>query len=121
MSLLHLVHKSVVIKFFDSALPTFKSEISYVFRLSGVDAMGFLLLQDLKPGVDSGHEVASEPYWINKDLVREIHELDLARHKGPLHYAHSETKLKPAAKPVEPVAKPAPKPAKAKASKSTTI
>lgn len=75
MSLLHLIHKSVLIKFTDAAKNQFNPEISYVFRLTGVDAMGFLQIQDLQP------EVPSEPYWINKDLVREIHEYDLAKVK----------------------------------------
>jgi hypothetical protein len=75
MSLLHLIHKSVIIKFTDAAKNQFNPEISYVFRLTGVDAMGFLQIQDLQP------EVPSEPYWINKDLVREIHEYDLAKVK----------------------------------------
>ena len=81
MSLLHLVHKNVIIKFADAARNQFDPEASHVFRLTGVDAMGFLQIQDLKPGGHAGHEAASEPYWINKDLVREIHELDLAKVK----------------------------------------
>src|SRR5476649_1206136 len=81
MSLLNLVQKNVIIKFTDSAKSQFSPEASYVFRLTGVDAMGFLQIQDLKPGSLAGHETASEPYWINKDLVREIHELDLAKLK----------------------------------------
>jgi hypothetical protein len=81
MSLLHLVHKNVIIKFTDAARNQFNPEASHVFRLTGVDAMGFLQIQDLKPGGHAGHEAASEPYWINKDLVREIHEFDLAKVK----------------------------------------
>jgi len=81
MSLLHLVHKNVIIKFADAARNQFDPEASHVFRLAGVDAMGFLQIQDLKPGGHAGHETVSEPYWINKDLVREIHELDLAKVK----------------------------------------
>ena len=72
MSLLNLVDKNVIIKFADAAQNQFNPETSLVFRLAGVDAMGFLLIQGLKPG---GHEAACDPYWINKDLVREIHEL----------------------------------------------
>jgi hypothetical protein len=95
MSLLNLVHKSVIIKFSDST-GQFNPEASYVFRLAGVDAMGFLLIQDLRPSADGGHEVASEPYWINKDLIREIRELDLAKHKGVLtHSGAAKTKLAP--------------------------
>ncbi|MCE0522889.1 MAG: hypothetical protein LV480_08250 [Methylacidiphilales bacterium] len=86
MSLLDLVHKSVIIKFSDAAKNQFNPEVSYAFRLTGVDAMGFLQIQDLKPGSHAGHEPASAPYWINKDLVREIYELDLAKLKEPLHY-----------------------------------
>jgi len=80
MSLLDLVHKNVSIKFVDCAKSQFNPEALHVFRLTGVDAMGFLRIQDLKPG---DHETASEPYWINKDLVREIHELDLAKETLP--------------------------------------
>jgi len=93
MSLLNLVHKNVVIKFANSANP----EASHVFRLTGVDAMGFLRIQDLKPG---GQETASEPYWINKDLVREIYELDLAketlRANGETEQVRREATPKPA-------------------------
>jgi hypothetical protein len=78
MSLLNLVYKNVVIKFTDAAKSQFTSE---VFRLTAVDGMGFLQIQDLKPGVHSGHETASEPYWINKDLIREIHEFDASKVK----------------------------------------
>jgi len=95
MSLFNLVHKSVVIKFSDAAKDQFKPEASYPFRLVGVDAMGFLQIQNLKRGAHGEHEAASEAYWINKDLVREIHELDLAKHKGSLSYV-SSTKAKAA-------------------------
>jgi hypothetical protein len=98
MSLLNLVHKSVIIKFSDST-GQFKPEASYVFRLSGVDGMGFLQIQDLRPSADGGHEVASEPYWVNKDLIREIHELDLAKHKGSLVHTGTAKKLTPPPKP----------------------
>ena len=84
MSLLHLVHKSVIIKFADAAKNQFNPETSYTFRLTGVDAMGFLQIQDVKPGSLAGREATAEPYWINKDLVREIHELDLAKVKETL-------------------------------------
>jgi hypothetical protein len=86
MSLLHLVHKNVIIKFSDAARNQFNPEASYVFRLTGVDAMGFLQIQDLKPGGHAGPEAASDPFWINKDLIREIHELDLAKGKEALHF-----------------------------------
>ncbi len=84
MSLFHLIHKNVIIKFTESAGSQFNPEASYAFRLTGVDGMGFLQLQDLKPGKESEHETASEPYWINKDLVREIHEFHAATSKGVL-------------------------------------
>jgi hypothetical protein len=84
MSLLHLVHKSVTIKFADAAKNQFNPETPYTFRLTGVDAMGFLQIQDVKPASLAGREATAEPYWINKDLVREIHELDLAKVKETL-------------------------------------
>jgi hypothetical protein len=97
MSLLNLVHKNVVIKFADLAKNQFEPEISYVFRLTGVDAMGFLHIQDLKPGAEAGHyETTSEPYWINKDIVREIHELNSAKFKEALHYHHQHSRGKAA-------------------------
>lgn len=86
MSLLHLVHKNVIIKFADVAKNQFNPEARYAFRLTGVDAMGFLQIQDLRQNNLAGHEAASEPYWINKDIVREIHEVDLAKVEGPLHF-----------------------------------
>ena len=89
MSLLHLVHKNIVIRFSDAAREQFDLEVSYVFRLTGVDAMGFLQIQDLKPGA---HEAVSGPYWINKDLVHEIHEFDLVKVKKTLHYTGQAAK-----------------------------
>jgi hypothetical protein len=77
MSLLHLVHRSVVIKFSDAAKGQFP-EPSSIFRLTGVDAMGFLQIQPLNQGEDV------QPYWINKDLVCEIHDLDLEKLKETL-------------------------------------
>lgn len=74
MSLFNLIHKSVVIKFGDCAAPKFDSTTATVFRLTAVDGMGFLELQDVKVGVDGGHETVGEPYWINKDLVVELTE-----------------------------------------------
>ena len=113
MSLLNLVHKSVIIKFADCSQSQFNPEASYAFRLTGVDAMGFLLIEDLKPGVSEELEINSAPYWINKDLVREIHELDLAKTKETLHYNGTITKSKAKAKAAtEPATA---KPAKAKA------
>jgi hypothetical protein len=89
MSLLHLVHRNVVVRFSDAAGGQFNPDVSYVFRLTGVDAMGFLQIQNLKPG---GHETVSEPYWINKDLIREIHEFDSVKVKKALHYTGQAAK-----------------------------
>ena len=86
MSLLNLLHQSVVLKFTESAKPAFDSETGYVFRLIGVDGMGFLQLQDLRVGPNEEHETISEPYWINKDLVREIHDYTSALGKDALKF-----------------------------------
>jgi hypothetical protein len=74
MSLFNLINQSVVLKFTEAAKPQFDPATGYVFRLAGVDGMGYLQLQDLRLGPHDEHEPISEPYWINKDLVREIHE-----------------------------------------------
>ena len=87
MSLLNLLHQSVVLKFTDSAKPQFDSATGYVFRLTGVDGMGYLQIQDLRIGPDEEHETISEPYWINKDLVREIHDFTSALNKDALKFA----------------------------------
>ena len=89
MSLLNLVHKNVTIKFADCAKNQFNPEASYTFRLIGVDAMGFLRIQDLKAGQEA------EAYWINKDLVREIHEATLET--APVH--ENGESAKPQAQP----------------------
>jgi hypothetical protein len=102
MSLLHLVHKFVVIKFAEAARDQFNPEVSYAFRLTGVDAMGFLQIQDLKPGGQAAPEAGSDPYWINKDLVREIREADLANTKQTLHYTGKTGKLARAKAPAKP-------------------
>jgi hypothetical protein len=86
MSLLHLIHKNIVIKFSDAVPNKFNPEASYAFRLTGVDAMGFLQIHDLVAEGNGGPEPTSEAYWINKDLVREIRELDLAKAKETLTY-----------------------------------
>jgi len=101
MSLLNLVHKDVIIKFTDSAKNQFNPEAGYVFRLAGVDGMGFLLIQNLESAGESGHQAAADPYWINKDLVREIHELTAENLKGTLYHDGKATKpaKAPAAKP----------------------
>jgi hypothetical protein len=105
MSLLNLVHKNVIIKFADCAKDQFNPEASHVFLLTGVDAMGFLRIQDLKAGQEA------EPYWINKDIVREIHECDLAT--ATLH-DNGET-TKPQAQIDQVRREVTPKPAKARA------
>jgi hypothetical protein len=92
MSLFHLIHKNVIIKFTDSAGSQFNPEASYGFRLTGVDGMGFLQLQELKASSPGEPETASEAYWINKDLVREIHEFSPTKTKGVIFTA---TPLKP--------------------------
>jgi hypothetical protein len=86
MSLLNLLHQSVVLKFTDAAKPKFDSTTGYVFLLVGVDAMGFLQVQDLCVGPNEEHEPMSEPYWINKDLVKEIHEYISATGKDTLKF-----------------------------------
>jgi len=102
MSLLDLVHKSVFIKFAESAKNHFNPETSYVFRLTAVDAMGFLRIQELKPDAHAGHETASQPYWINKDLIREIHEVDSTKAKEVSHDNGHAAKT-PAQAPIEQV------------------
>ena len=105
MSLFNLTHKSVVVKFSDSAAPKFDSSAAYVFRLTGVDAMGFLEIQDLKPGKDGVQETVGEPYWINKDLVLELFEFKPETAKTNLRFGGQPPKA--AAKPKAP-AKPKP-------------
>ena len=106
MSLLHLVHRSVVIKFTDAAKSQFP-EPSYIFRLTGVDAMGFLQIQALNQGSAAGQETLEQPYWINKDFVREIHEVDLEKLKEALPPSGgADATPKPAKKKAAPKAKP---------------
>jgi len=97
MSLLHLVHKNVIIKFADVAKNQYNPETAYAFRLTGVDGMGFLQIQDLKPSETETAEPASDAYWINKDIVRELHEVDLATTKTTVVYTGKVTKPAPAA------------------------
>jgi hypothetical protein len=105
MSLFNLTHKNVVVKFGDSAAPKFDSTASYVFHLTGVDGMGFLEIQDLKPGKDGVHEAVGEPYWINKDLIVELFELKPETAKSNLRFTGQPAKAAP--KPKAP-AKPKP-------------
>ena len=87
MSLLNLLHQSVVLKFSDAAKPEYEPGTGYVFRLVGVDAMGFLQLQDLRLTASGEHETISEPYWINKDLVLAIHDYVSAVGKDSLKFS----------------------------------
>jgi hypothetical protein len=96
--------------------------VSYGFRLTGVDGMGFLQIQDLREG-SSLPEPASEPYWINKDIVREIHEIDLANAKVEVRYTGKSVAPEPEAKPKvepEPPREVTPKMGKAKLPKAKT-
>lgn len=74
MSLFNLTHKSVVLKFGECAKPQFDPTATYIFRLTGVDGMGFLEIQEVRLGADGLHETTGDPFWINKDLVLAIHE-----------------------------------------------
>jgi hypothetical protein len=114
MSLFNLIHKSVVIKFSDTAKDQFDPTASYVFRLTAVDAMGFLEIQNLKPGHDGAHESVAAPFWINKDFVRELREFHPETAKGVVF---SGKPAKPQAKkPIDQApAQATPKPAKPKA------
>jgi hypothetical protein len=76
-----------VLKFTDAAKPQYDPGTGYVFRLVGVDAMGFLQLQDLRLNANEEHEPISEPYWINKDLVLAIHDYVSARGKDTLKFS----------------------------------
>ena len=87
MSLLNLLHQSVVLKFAEAAKPEYEPGTGYVFRLVGVDAMGFLQLQDLRLTASEEHETISEPYWINKDLVLAIHDYVSAVGKDSLKFS----------------------------------
>jgi len=121
MSLLHLVHKNVVLKFSDAAKAPFQAEASFAFRLTGVDGMGFLQVHELAK-VGASSEPIGEAFWINKDLVREIHEFDLVKDKASLTY----TGKAPAPAPVIAGADAAgrdvaPKPAKIKVPKKSVL
>lgn len=116
MSLLHLVHRNIVIKF--SETTHFKPEALYAFRLTGVDGMGFLQIQDLNPE----HELTSEPYWVNKDLVREIHEVDLAKTTLPILFVGKTAEPAPTESSVEqPAREITPKPAKKTLPKTKSV
>jgi hypothetical protein len=86
MSLLYLVHHNVVLKFSSAAPTPFTTEASYVFRLTGVDGMGFLQVQELSVTGDAAPEPVGDAYWINKDIVREIHGFDSTKDKTSLTY-----------------------------------
>jgi hypothetical protein len=74
MSLFNLIHKSVVLKFAEAAKPQFDPSTAYVFRLTAVDGMGFLEIQEVRLTTDGAHETTGAPFWVNKDLVLELHE-----------------------------------------------
>ncbi len=101
MSLFNLIHKSVVIKFADGAAPKFDSTTPYVFRLTAVDGMGFLEIQNLKLGVEGSHEPTSEPYWINKDIVLELHEFKPETDKGSIKFSGQPVKAVKAKAPAK--------------------
>ena len=116
MSLFNLTHKNVVVKFCDSAAPKFDSTAFYVFRLTGVDGMGFLQIQALKAGNPSAPETDAEAYWINKDIVREIHEINLETTKVTLLYTGKAAAKSAPAPAIDPIQREiAPKLPKAKA------
>ena len=92
MSLFNLIHKSIVIKFSETAAPKFEPTVHYVFRLTAVDGMGFLEIQDLKLAKDGAHETAGEPYWINKDLILEIYEFKPETAKTNLRFTGQPAK-----------------------------
>jgi hypothetical protein len=100
MSLFNLIHRTVVIKFSEAAPAKFEPTVPYAFRLTGVDGMGFLEVQDLKLGVEASHEPTSEPYWINKDLVLELHEFRPGTSKSSVRFSGQPEKA--AAKPKVP-------------------
>jgi hypothetical protein len=115
MSLLNLVHHSVVLKFTEAARSPFDGNTGYVFRLTGVDGMGFLQLHDVRRAPDDELETIAEPYWINKDLVREIYDFESATGKDALKFS-GELHVPMTPKPVAvKEAAPAPKAAKKKA------
>ena len=117
MSLLNLLHQSVVLKFTEAAKPSYDSTTGYVFRLVGVDGMGFLQLQDVRAGENDEHEAISEPYWINKDLVKEIHDYVSATGKDALKFSGGASAVpKPA-----PAANAAPKAAAKRAPKKAAL
>jgi hypothetical protein len=109
MSLFNLIHQSVVIKFSDLAKPLFDSNTSYVFRLTAVDGMGFLEIQEIKLGADGTHETTgSAPFWVNKDLVLELRAYDTAKTQPNVVFSGKST---PPAKATKPKPAPKPKPA----------
>ena len=117
MSLLHLVQQSVAIKFTESAKDQFDPSIAYAFRLTGVDAMGFLQLQELRLGAEGVHEVSSEPFWINKDFIRDLREFQHVKNKESVRFIGLAPKPEPAKAAADALRREVtpPKPAKAKA------
>jgi hypothetical protein len=120
MSLLNLLHQSVVLKFTDAAKPQFDPTTRYVFRLVGVDGMGFLQLQDLRQGPNDEHEPISEPYWVNKDIVKEIHEYVSATEKEELKFTGKVAHVVPTKSSASP-APAAPKPKRLPKAKTALV
>jgi hypothetical protein len=99
MSLFNLCHQSVVLKFADCAKPQFDPTASLVYRLTAVDGMGFLEIQETRIGADGLHEVVGAPFWINKDLVTELHPFSADKVFTNLRFSGPAVK---AAKPTTP-------------------
>ncbi len=105
MSLFNLIHKSVVMKFGDCAKPQFDPSAAYVFRLTAVDGMGFLEIQDVRLGADGAHETVGTAFWINKDLVLELREFSEGKVFENLRFSGPPLPMK-VAKPAKPKAAP---------------
>jgi hypothetical protein len=96
MSLFNLIQQSVVVKFADSAKPLYDSSASLVYRLTGVDGMGFLELQQVRIGADGQHEGVGTPVWVNKDLVLELEAFGTGKTFPNLRFSGPTLKAKPA-------------------------
>ncbi len=103
MSLFNLIHKSVVLKFGDCAKPTFDSSVAYVYRLTAVDGMGFLEIQEVRLGADGAHEPVGTAFWLNKDLIVELHEFSEGKIFENLRFSGPPLPMK-VAKPAKPKA-----------------
>jgi hypothetical protein len=106
MSLLHLVHQTLAIKFTETAKDQFDPTVAYAYRLTGVDAMGFLQLQDLRLGADGlAHETASESFWINKDFIRELREFATVVDKKSVRFTGLPAKVEAPKTPISPMSR----------------